>query len=170
MAELLVLVDENDVQTGVGEKMDIHQKGLLHRAFSIFVFNSNKELLLQQRSMDKYHSAGLWTNTCCSHPGPGEDILTAAHRRLQEEMGFNCDLTDVFNFIYRAEFDNGLIESELDHVIIGYYNRNPIVNPEEVMNYKWVNTSWLQRDIEENSKKYTEWLKISFEKVLPFLK
>jgi len=123
--ELVVLVDENDNEIGVEEKINAHRKGLLHRAFSIFVFNSKNELLLQKRAADKYHSGGLWSNTCCSHPRPGENLKDAAHRRLQEEMGFDCSLREVFSFLYKKSFDNGLTEHELDHVFFGKFDGIP---------------------------------------------
>ncbi len=138
MEELVVLVDENDKPVGTEEKLKAHQDGKLHRAFSVFIFNSQKQLLLQRRALSKYHSAGLWTNTCCSHPRPEESVLASAHRRLQEEMGFDCELKEIFNFKYKADFDNGLVEHEFDHVIIGYHDQNPISNPNEVDSYKWI--------------------------------
>lgn len=169
MTEKIVLVDENDNPIGVGEKMKTHLDGNLHRAFSIFIFNSKNQLLLQQRALTKYHSAGLWTNTCCSHPRPQEEVLLAAHRRLQEEMGFDCDLKEIFTFKYKADLEDNLIEHELDHVIIGYYNKEPILNPNEVSDYKFVEIDWLRKDIKENSELYTVWLKICFERVIGFL-
>lgn len=155
----IILVDENNAETGTGEKMDVHKKGLLHRAFSVLVFNIHKELLLQQRALSKYHSPGLWTNTCCSHPFPGEESLDAAHRRLVEEMGFDCELEWEFNFIYKAEFNNGLTEYEFDQVYIGKYDGIPVINPEEVENYKWVSLPWLKREISENPDQFTVWFK-----------
>ena len=166
MPEKLILVDEKDNPVGIEDKLKAHQEGKLHRAFSIFVFSSQKQLLLQQRALGKYHSASLWTNTCCSHPRPNEETLTAGHRRLKEEMGFDCELKELFSFVYRTDFENGLIEHELDHVLIGYYDKEPIPNPEEVQDYKWVDTDWLQKDMLENPDSYTFWLKISLEKVL----
>ena len=136
--EYVILVDENDRETGLMEKQEAHEKGLLHRAFSIFIFNHKNELLLQQRALHKYHSAGLWTNTCCSHPRAGESIEQAAHRRLQEEMGFDCELYKKTSFIYKAEFENGLTEHEFDHILVGHYDQAIHINPQEVAAYKWV--------------------------------
>src|SRR5574343_178726 len=134
----VILVNEKDEILGTMEKLEAHEKGVLHRAFSIFVFNSNNELLIHQRAFGKYHSEGLWTNTCCSHPAPGETVLEAAHRRLQEEMGFDCEMYNAFHFLYHAKLDNDLIEHELDHVVIGYSNQNPTLNPEEARDFKWI--------------------------------
>jgi len=143
-------------------KMEAHEKALLHRAFSVFTFNDKGELLLQQRAAEKYHSPLLWTNTCCSHQRNGETSLEAGKRRLQEEMGFTCELEEVFSFIYKAPFENGLTEHELDHVMIGYYNDNPIINPEEVESFKWVTLEDVKTDMEKHPETYTEWFKIIF--------
>ncbi|RUA12024.1 MAG: isopentenyl-diphosphate delta-isomerase [Flavobacteriia bacterium] len=143
-------------------KMEAHEKALLHRAFSVFVFNEQEELLLQQRAKEKYHSPELWTNTCCSHQRAGESNTEAGKRRLKEEMGFDCELEEVFSFIYKAPFDNGLTEHELDHVMIGYYNENPEINPEEVSNFKWMKLEEVKTDMEKHPEKYTEWFKIIF--------
>ena len=167
--EIITLVDENDNQVGSKEKIATHLDGNLHRAFSVFIFNSKNQLLLQQRALSKYHSAGLWTNTCCSHPRVQEDTLLAAHRRLQEEMGLDCDLKEIFTFEYKADLEDGLIEYELDHVILGYCDNEPILNLEEANNYKFVDINWLQKDIKKNSEKYTIWLKLCFDKVITFL-
>lgn len=164
MQEFVVLVDKNDRKKGLMEKMEAHEKGLLHRAISVFVFNSKKELCIQQRALSKYHSAGLWTNTCCSHPRDGEDVLEAAHRRLMEEMGMKCDLKKSFDFIYKAQFDNGLTEHELDHVFIGYSDSEPIINLEEVESYKWISLEDLKNDMAENPESYTAWFKIIFKR------
>ena len=129
--EKVILVDKNDNQVGLMPKLEAHEKGILHRAFSVFIFNSKYELLLQKRASSKYHSGGLWTNTCCSHPREGEDILDAANRRLDEEMGIKTSLRKVFDFIYTAELDNNLIENEFDHVFYGVYDTDPILNKEE---------------------------------------
>lgn len=158
--ELVVLVNENDEVVGSCEKLKAHQTGVLHRAFSIFIFNNNNELMLQQRALDKYHSAGLWTNTCCSHQRPNETTLEAAHRRLKEEMGFDCDLYEKFNFVYQAHLENNLIEHELDHVLFGNYNANPTINPSEAANWKWVSISELKQSIDQSPEHYTAWLKI----------
>lgn len=164
MKEEVILVDSNDKEIGAGEKLKTHQQGKLHRSFSIFVFNSNDELLLQKRAQAKYHCAGLWTNTCCSHPRPGEPIEEAVHRRLKEEMGFDCELKEVFSFTYKAEFDNGLIENEYDHVFTGRFDGEPILNPKEADDWKWVGVEELKKDIKENPSKYTPWLRIAIDK------
>lgn len=156
----VILVNEQDIAIGTMEKLEAHQKGLLHRAFSVFVFNDKNELLLQKRALGKYHSEGLWTNTCCSHPSPEESSLTAAHRRLQEEMGFDCELKETFNFIYKVELENQLIEHELDHVIIGYSNDMPILNELEASAYKWMSLENIQKDMQKQPECYTFWFKI----------
>lgn len=164
--ENVILVDEQDREIGTEEKMKVHQEASLHRAFSVFIFNSRGQLLLQRRAAGKYHCGGLWTNTCCSHPRPGESVEEAAHRRLKEEMGFDAPLQKAFHFIYKAPFSNGLTEHELDHVFLGKWDGEPTPNPEEVGDCKWISPEELQKDIQENPEKYTEWLKISLEKVL----
>jgi len=169
MNDYVILVDKNDNQIGIKEKLEAHRGANLHRAFSIFIFNDKNQLLLQQRALSKYHSAGLWTNTCCSHPKPEEKTIDSAHRRLKEEMGFDCDLVEVFSFKYKAAFDNGLIENEFDHVFIGKYNKNPIPNSLEVNTYKWVDIKWLEKDIKNNPEIYTTWLKISFGEILNYI-
>lgn len=163
--EFVILVDEKDVELGLMEKMEAHKKGVLHRAFSVFVFNDNNELLLQRRALDKYHSGGLWTNTCCSHPRKNESVQDASVRRLQEEMGFTCDVELVFNFIYKAELDNELTEHEFDHVLIGRYNESPIPNPEEVCDWKYVALDVLKNDIKNNPENYTVWFRHIFNRV-----
>ncbi|MEN8186401.1 MAG: isopentenyl-diphosphate Delta-isomerase [Bacteroidota bacterium] len=160
--EQVILVNEKDEQIGLMPKMEAHEKAMLHRAFSVFVFNKKGELLLQQRAADKYHSPKLWTNTCCSHQRDGETNLDAGKRRLQEEMGFVCELNEVFSFIYKAPFDNGLTEHELDHVMVGYYDEDPKVNPEEVGGFIWMTLEEVRNDIKEHPEKYTEWFKIIF--------
>ena len=164
--EFVVLVDENDCQIGLEEKMKAHQKGLLHRAISIFIFNSKNEMLLQQRAFSKYHSGGLWTNTCCTHPRQGESNLDAAHRRLQEEMGIQCPLQKKLDFIYRSELDLGLIEHEFDHLFIGNYDADPIPNPEEANAWKWIDLQTLQEEMEDHPESYTPWFKIILRKVV----
>ena len=164
--EYVVLVDEEDNALGTMEKMEAHEKGVLHRAFSVFTFNSQGELMLQRRTLSKYHSGGLWTNTCCSHPREGESTKEAAHRRLLEEMGFDCELTKAFHFIYKKELDKGLIEHELDHVFIGRFDGEPKINPEEVAEYKFVSVDELVKDIEESPEQYTEWFKICLKETL----
>lgn len=160
MREELILVDSEDQEIGVMEKMEAHEKGLLHRAFSILLFNAKGELLLQQRAQEKYHSPGLWTNTCCSHPRPKETTEDAAHRRLLEEMGMKAELNKAFHFTYRAALDHGLIEHEIDHVFIGYTDDTPQINTSEVMAFKWIRLEDIQIDIQKNPNRYTAWFKL----------
>tara|TARA_R110002072_G_scaffold127575_5_gene264997 strand:+ start:818 stop:1336 length:519 start_codon:yes stop_codon:yes gene_type:complete len=162
MEEKVILVDEQDNQLGLMPKMEAHEKAVLHRAFSVFIFNENRELMLQQRAAHKYHSPLLWTNTCCSHQRDGESNIEAGKRRLDEEMGFSTDLKEVFSFVYKAPFDNGLTEHELDHVMVGDYNGEPKINPEEVESYKWMTMDAVKNDIETNPDDYTAWFKIIF--------
>jgi len=162
--EQVILVNENDEQTGVMSKLEAHEKGVLHRAFSVFVFNENNELMLQQRTLEKYHSPGLWTNTCCSHQRVGESNIEAGKRRLYEEMGFVTDLKETTSFIYKAPFDNGLTEHEYDHVMLGYYNGDPNINVDEVADWKWMAIEEVKNDILAHPKLYTEWFKIIFDK------
>ena len=159
LEEKVVLVDSSDRPVGVAEKLQAHREGLLHRAFSIFVLNSQGQLLLQKRAKHKYHSGGLWTNTCCSHPQPDETLLDAAHRRLQEEMGFNCELQELFSFVYHAELDHQLTEYEFDHVLLGYSDRQPVLNFEEAEDWRWIDLTTLQADIQQNPESYTYWLR-----------
>ncbi len=163
--EYVILVDENDQEIGTMEKMQAHREARLHRAFSVFVFNDQDEVMLHQRAFSKYHSGGLWTNTCCSHPRKGETVLEAAHRRLQEEMGFDCDLREAFNFTYKAALDNDLTEYELDHVVLGRFNGEPNLNPDEVAAYKYMNWEELKQDVASNPDMYTEWFKIALDEV-----
>jgi len=160
----VILVNEKDEEIGVMPKMEAHQKGVLHRAFSVFIFNTQGELMLQQRALDKYHSPGLWTNTCCSHQRRGETSIEAGKRRLNEEMGFTTDLKEITSFIYQAPFDNGLIEHELDHIMTGVYNGVPLINKSEVAAWKWILLEDVHRDVLENPAHYTVWFKIIFEK------
>ena len=162
--EQVILVDEQDQAIGACEKMAAHEQGLLHRAFSVFIFNSRGRLLLQQRAKGKYHSGGLWTNTCCSHQRVGESNLEAGSRRLQEEMGFVTPLKETTWFIYKAPFDNGLTEHELDHIMVGYYEAEPVINSEEVEAWKWMPLEAVKADIKLQPAIYTEWFKIIFEK------
>ena len=162
--EKVILVNEKDEQIGTMEKIEAHEKALLHRAFSVFVFNENNELLLQQRALEKYHSPGLWTNTCCSHQRVGETNIEAGMRRLEEELGFTTNLKDSISFIYKAPFDNGLTEHEFDHILIGNYNEDPKPNPEEVAEFKWMKLEDVQKDMANNPEIYTEWFKIIFDK------
>ena len=162
--ELVILVDENDKEVGLMPKMEAHEKALLHRAFSVFVFNKNKELMLQRRASHKYHSPGLWTNTCCSHQRQGESNIAAGKRRLMEEMGFETNLEESISFIYKAPFDNGLTEHEFDHILLGNYEDDPNLNPDEVSEWKWMSLSDINTDMLENPDIYTEWFKIIFDK------
>ncbi len=161
----VILVDENNREIGVEEKLKAHEKGILHRAFSIFVFNSKKELLIQQRAKEKYHCPEIWANTCCSHPRPNETYEQAIHRRLKEEMGFDCELKKSFCFIYRAKFPNGLIENEYDCVFMGESDAIPNPNLKEVMDYKWISLEDLEKDIKQNPSKYSIWFKIALNKM-----
>ena len=163
---MVILVDENDTPLGIMEKMEAHEKGLLHRAFSVFIFNNEGEILMQQRALDKYHSAGLWTNSCCSHPFPGEDTLDAANRRLQEELGLEADLTFVFKFQYKAAFDNALTEHEIDHVFIGNSDQLPRLNTAEVADFKYMTVEDLITDLASNQQNYTAWFQIIFAEFL----
>ncbi|MDM1550050.1 isopentenyl-diphosphate Delta-isomerase [Empedobacter falsenii] len=169
MEEFVVLVDQDDQKLGLMEKQQVHVAGLLHRAFSVFVFNSKGELMIQQRAASKYHSPTLWTNTCCSHPRDNETYEQAAHRRLEEEMGFDCELEYKFNFIYKAHLENNLIEHELDHVFIGTFDNEPKLNPDEVMAYRWVELDDLKKDMEKNPQNYTAWFKIIFEHYVSYI-
>lgn len=168
--EKVILVNEKDEQIGLMPKMEAHEKALLHRAFSVFVFNKDGELMIQQRAKGKYHSPGLWTNTCCSHQREGESNIEAGKRRLQEEMGFSTELKDTISFIYKAPFDNGLTEHEFDHILVGYYDGNPVLNPEEVHDWRWMPLEDLKNDMEHNPKLYTEWFKIIFANYYKYIK
>lgn len=168
--EKVILVTDSDEPIGEMEKMDAHLKGRLHRAISVFIFNSKGELLLQKRAEHKYHSGGLWTNTCCSHPRPGEETLAAAKRRLDEEMGMEAEIKHSFSFKYKAHLDNELIEHEFDHVFTGITDVTPIINPEEVSDYTYLNIEDIQREIEDKPNNYTEWFKIIFNEYLKELK
>lgn len=158
--EHVILVDTDNNERGTMEKLEAHRKGVLHRAFSILLFNSSGKILLQKRSQNKYHSAGLWTNTCCSHPLPGESLEVATRRRLREEMGIDMQPEYSHTFIYRAELDRGLIEHELDHVFTGTYDDAPQVNKEEVEDWKYVDLRWLREDILKHPASYTAWFKL----------
>ena len=162
--EHVVLVNEQDEALGTMPKMEAHEKGVLHRAFSVFILNKNGEIMLQQRAGDKYHSPLLWTNTCCSHQREGESNIEAGKRRLKEEMGFSTELRELFSFIYMAPFDNGLIEHELDHVMIGYYDEAPVINVEEVADWAWSKPEEVKQDMLINPERYTAWFKIIFER------
>jgi isopentenyl-diphosphate delta-isomerase len=160
--EQVILVNDQDDQIGLMPKMEAHKKGVLHRAFSVFIFNSKNELMLQQRAAHKYHSPLLWTNTCCSHQRDGETNIEAGTRRLSEEMGFTTALKEVTSFIYKAPFDNGLTEHEFDHVMTGFYEMDPVINKEEVEAWKWMPVEAVKSDIESNPEIYTAWFKIIF--------
>ena len=158
----VILVDNNDNQIGLMPKLEAHEKGVLHRAFSVFIFNNDGELMLQRRALTKYHSPGLWTNTCCSHQRDGETNIISGKRRLNEEMGFDTELFEKTSFIYKAKFDNGLTEHEFDHVVVGSFFGNPIINELEVCDWKWENLDLLKIDLKTNPNNYTEWFKIIF--------
>ena len=161
--ELVILVDENDNKVGLMPKMEAHEKALLHRAFSVFVFNDDNELMLQRRALNKYHSPGLWTNTCCSHQRDGETNIEAGVRRLQEEMGFSVPLREAMSFIYKAPFDDGLTEHEYDYILLGEFNAVPDINPAEVAEWKWMKLEDVKEDMQTNPDIYTEWFKIIFD-------
>ncbi len=163
--EQVILVDDQDNPIGLMEKIEVHEKAILHRAFSVFIFNHQGELLLQQRALSKYHSAGLWTNTCCSHPRPNETTQAAANRRLLEEMGFETSLEKVFDFIYLANFDNGLTEHEFDHVFIGFYEGEICPNSEEVNSFVYSSLDLIDAQLISTPHIYTEWFKIAYPKV-----
>lgn len=162
MEELVVLVDKQDKKIGLMPKMEAHEKAALHRAFSVFIFNEKGELMLQQRAAKKYHSPLLWTNTCCSHQRDGESNVEAGMRRLQEEMGFSTDLKEIFSFVYKAPMENGLTEHEYDHVMIGRFDDEPNINPEEAESYKWMTLEAVKEDMKNNPEEYTAWFKIIF--------
>ena len=164
MKEKVILVNEKDEQIGLMEKIEAHEKALLHRAFSVFVYNDKNEVMLQQRALSKYHSPGLWTNTCCSHQREGESNVDAGKRRLMEEMGFTTELEETISFIYKAPFDNGLSEHEFDYILIGKYDGEPNINPDEVVAWKWMSLEAIKKDLQENPANYTAWFKINFDK------
>jgi len=163
--EQVILVDEMDRPVGMADKMQAHEKGWLHRAFSVFIFNSKGEMLLQQRALNKYHSGGLWTNTCCSHPNPGEETIAAAKRRLREEMGFEVPVEKVFDFIYKTEFDNGLTEHELDHVLAGEYDNPVEFNKKEVMDFCYMDLREIRNSLQTHPGKYTAWFHLAFPRI-----
>jgi isopentenyl-diphosphate Delta-isomerase len=164
MKQEIILVDRNNRKIGVADKIRAHRDGKLHRAFSIFVFNSKGELLLQRRAKNKYHSESLWSNTVCSHPRPGETTVQAAHRRLREEMGFDCKLKKLLSFVYRTGFKNGLSENEFDFVFAGKFDGVPKPDPKEISNYRWISLDKLKKEIAKNPSKYSVWLKIILRK------
>jgi isopentenyl-diphosphate delta-isomerase len=159
MSDLVILVDESDNEIGYLDKLEAHQKGMLHRAFSVLIFNSAGELLLQKRAAHKYHSSGLWTNTCCSHPKPNERMVDAVQRRLQEEMGIECETKFAYKFLYRAELDRGLIEHELDYVFTGICDDKPVINAHEVADWKFISLAEIRKDLVKNQEAYTFWFK-----------
>ncbi len=166
MEERVILVDENDQEIGLKEKLSAHREGALHRAFSLFVFDSRGRLLLQKRAAEKYHSGSLWSNTCCSHPRPQEPVEEAVHRKLRLEMGFDCDVKKVFHFIYQVQFENQLVEHELDHVFIGTFDGDPVPNPDEVEDWKWVDPEELRKDLRANPEIYAYWLRVCCDRLL----
>jgi len=168
--EQVILVDEQDRQLGFMGKMEAHEKALLHRAFSIFIFNAKGEMLLQQRSYDKYHSGGLWTNACCSHPRPGETTDAAAKRRLKEELGFETHLEKIFDFTYTAPFDNGLTENEFDHVYVGYFDGEINLNTDEVHHFEYRTLEDIAASMQSDNDQYTAWFHIAFPKVFKWWK
>ena len=159
MEEILILVDKNDKPLGSGFKIPIHQQGLLHRAFSIFIFNNQGELMLQQRAAKKYHSGKLWTNSCCGHPRWGENTDDAAHRRLGEEMGMDCKLYPVSTLVYRAQVSNNLIEHEYDHIYVGLFNDSPKINFNEANDWKWQDTVQLEKELKNSPEQFTIWFR-----------
>jgi isopentenyl-diphosphate delta-isomerase len=168
MNETVILVDQYDSQIGVEEKLKAHREGKLHRAFSVFIFNDQGEMLLQKRAANKYHSGGLWTNACCSHPRPAETVEQAARRRLREEMGFECVLQKAFHFIYKARLNGDLIEHEFDHVFIGHYNGAVFPDASEVAAYRWIGAQALHHELKQSQENYTAWFKLAFERALKF--
>ncbi len=167
--EQVILVNHNDEPIGLMNKLEAHEKAVLHRAFSVFILNDKNEVMLQQRAHHKYHSPLLWTNTCCSHQRAGETNIEAGKRRLEEEMGFSTELKELFHFIYKAPFDNGLTEHELDHVMIGYYNNEPNINDDEVESWKWMTIEDIKFDMIQNPEQYTVWFKIIFDEFYHYL-
>lgn len=167
--EEVILVDTNDRPLGTMPKMEAHEKAVLHRAFSVFILNKKGELLLQQRAWEKYHSPGLWTNSCCSHQRKGESNLEAGYRRLQEEMGMEADLKELFSFIYKAPFDNGLTEHELDHVLLGYSDSDPNINPDEVAAFRWAPLETIAAEMQADPDQFTAWFKIIFDRFYSYI-
>ena len=164
--EFVILVDEFDNELGTMEKMEAHVEPVLHRAFSVFIFNNKGELMLQQRALSKYHSPGLWTNTCCSHPREGEKTADAAHRRIMEEMGFDCDFEEVFSFTYQADVGGGLTEHEFDHVFIGHSDTVPVINRDEVNEWKYASMAEMKNSMLHSPEQYTVWFRIVFDQVV----
>lgn len=169
MSEHVIIVNEEDQETGEEEKIAAHQQGLLHRAFSVFIFNADGRLLLQRRDSGKYHSGGLWSNTCCGHPRPGENTAEAAERRLHEEMGFTCALTRVHGFHYQVDLRNDLIENEYDHVFVGWHDESPVPDPDEVEDWAWVEPTILERWVQDDPDKFTYWFHLALPPVLDWI-
>ena len=169
MKEEVILVNEQDHPVGTMEKMEAHRIGVLHRAFSVFIFNRLGEMMLQQRAFSKYHSPGLWTNACCSHPRDGETVVQAGIRRLHEEMGFTTPLEKIFDFIYKADVGQGLTEHELDHVLVGRFDDVPQINPEEVADWKWISLEALQMEMIKSPENFTIWFRIALPELLRHL-
>lgn len=167
--ENVILVNEHDEQIGLMPKLEAHEKAILHRAFSVFILNDRNEVMLQQRARAKYHSPLLWTNTCCSHQRDGESNIEAGNRRLFEEMGFSTELKELFHFIYKAPFENGLTEHEFDHVMIGSFNGNPLINQEEVEDWKWMKIEDVKEDMARHPEIYTVWFRIIFDEFYHYL-
>ena len=165
----VILVDQFDNEIGLMEKMQAHQEGILHRAFSVFIFNSKNELLLQKRAKNKYHSAGLWTNTCCSHPMPGESVKNASKRRLKEEMGIECAVKQLYDFIYFQPLEKNLAEFELDHVLVGYTDVAPNINSEEVDEWKYSSPNEIEKELNSNPEQYSSWFKLIYPKLKTFI-
>ncbi|MBS4059116.1 MAG: isopentenyl-diphosphate Delta-isomerase [Bacteroidetes bacterium] len=168
--EFVILVDNSDNDLGVMEKMEAHEKAVLHRAFSIFIFNSKNQMLLQQRALSKYHSPGLWTNTCCSHPRQEETLEQATSRRLMEEMGMKCNITKAFDFVYKADVGQGLTEHEFDHVFVGYSDELPEINRDEVESWKYMLLEDVKKDMRKHPEQYTVWFRIAFEQLENYIK
>ena len=168
MREHVILVDLNNKEVGTMEKMEAHERGLLHRAFSIFIFNSNGQMLLHERAHDKYHCGGMWTNAICSHPRPGENQSQALRRKMKQEMGFCADVEKAFDFTYRAELKNGLVEYEYDQIFFGVYEGKLVPNPDEVNDFRYVSVSQIRKEIEENTVRFTPWFKLLFEPICQY--
>lgn len=168
--DYVILVDEKDNPVGREEKLEAHRQGKLHRAFSIYVFNKQGQLMLQKRHSAKYHSGGLWTNTCCGHPRPGESLSEAAHRRLKDEMGFDCELKEAFSFIYKVPLDKGLTEHEYLHIFICNFEGTPVINEEEAEGWKWMDFKELCRDMRKNPQAYTKWFQLTIDRLVHYLK
>lgn len=168
--EMIILVNYKDEEVGFEEKMKTHKKALMHRAFSIFIFNNNGEMILQKRAIEKYHCGGMWSNTCCSHPRKGEEVNNAAHRRLKEEIGFDCELIDMFTFHYKVKFNNGLTENEMDHVFLGFYDGKIKLNKKEASDFRWMKVENVEKEIKKNPDEFTVWFKIALKELKKSIK